>query len=169
MPIKQDRVISIIAAAQDYQQALTRLVGYVQDATGPGAFGTAQERLDILSSQAQIIILLKDPLHSAGILEAERTYFKRNARRNIAAAKWQAKDRQERKLGIQRTKRHYDHTGLPDKRPGAPSPEAIEHGSIHVIQPGERPDLDAEIEALTGQNMAETEGLVEAEPGQEQS
>lgn len=177
MAITQERIIGILNAAQDYQQALQRLSDAIKDATGPQAQGSPEDRLSMLSMQSQIVMLLKDPLRSAAILESERVYFKRNARRNIAAAKWQANERRLAKLGIKREKKTYKpDKPTQDSRPHAPDPASMPTGAIRVIKPGERTDLDLEIEqfrAIEGldepgpETEAGDDSLVEAEEGQE--
>lgn len=102
MPIPQDRVIAIINAGMDYEQALKRLMEFINMEVKDVYLGkqSSSEALDKIAAMDQLFLLLKKPLESPATLKIEYAYFKRNYSRNIAASKWQAKTREKKRLGI---------------------------------------------------------------------
>lgn len=170
MPITQDRMIALISAARDYKQALTRVTTAISNASTRVSLGQSslQEAFGEICNYEQIVLLLQDPLNSPSVIEIEAAYFKRNARRNIAAAKWQAEDRALKAQGITPARKSYKpDKQVPTYRPAAPDHSSPEHGIIREIAPGSRPDLDA----LIAEELARQETvplLIETEEGQKE-
>lgn len=168
MPITQDRMIALISAGRDYKQALDRVTNAIGANVKRAREGMVSptEALFELEMYEQVILLLNDPLKSASIIEIEAAYFKRNARRNEAAAAWHKEDREAKARGEKPFRKAYKpDKGLPDNRPHAPMPATVPSGLIREIKPGERPDLDAEIAAALGEDQPK-DALVQADDGQ---
>jgi hypothetical protein len=92
MPITQARMIALINAAGDFEQALNAGVAMVKTHQQYVAQGTmsAGDALTYLGTLIQPLGLLSNPIGSNTILTTERRHFKSNARANISAAKRQA-------------------------------------------------------------------------------
>lgn len=95
MAIKQERMLALIAAGQDYRTALHKLVKLIEteDSGVQSKTQTAEEALLSIVSNANELFLLEHPLDSTQVIVIEAAYFKSNQRRNMAAADWQANKR----------------------------------------------------------------------------
>jgi hypothetical protein len=80
MPITQNRMLALISACQDYQQALLELGQRLITALGEGT----PETLEPLAEQPQL--LLRRPVETTTTLRLEIAHFKRNERRNVRIA-----------------------------------------------------------------------------------
>lgn len=97
MPITQDRMISVIIAARDYQQALQQAERYAKQAIDAvqlkqaDAF-TELSRITMLITETS---LLREPIHSATTILLEEKHFKHVKGRNARRADKQAKQRMD--------------------------------------------------------------------------
>ncbi len=84
MPITQDRMLSLLAAGEDYQQALERYWVVAQSTRQRVAAGqiTAQQGFDLLAIETRPEWLLKYPYDSPAVLKLEHLHFKRESKRN---------------------------------------------------------------------------------------
>lgn len=153
MPIKQDRMLKLISAGQDYRQALDKLIKLIEVEQHGQMSGTQTpaEALDHIVLTAQVVFLLHTPGESQATLEIEAAYFKTNQRRNVKAAEWQARKRLRRGEGLPVLAR------------------AISTNDPHYLPRNKR--LDAEIaEFDAGQKALATQSddgdLIQAEEGQ---
>src|SRR5258708_19099946 len=98
MPITQDRMIALLNAGIDYQQAFDRSIEILKEEFEKGENGEitweqAAWNMHILVSPTG---LLAKPIQSYSIIQVERAHWRSNARRNINAAKRQEQKRLER-------------------------------------------------------------------------
>lgn len=103
MPIAQSRIISVIAAAEDYQQALLvlRERAFVISKNLRDKAVSAEDALSgLLFDLQNPATLLKFPLESAATVADEKSHFRANAKRNDSAAKLAEKKR--RRLGVRK-------------------------------------------------------------------
>lgn len=91
MPITQQRMIELIHAGEDFQQALTLAESLVQSAYSRASSGqtTHQAELDQLGAQIVASLLLRDPIDSASALAVEASHFRRVQKHNSRAARQQ--------------------------------------------------------------------------------
>ena len=95
MPIKQERMIALIRAGEDFQQALRKLRAMIVSASTSAAGGglppaTALQNLEIMSQEA---MLMDNPVESVLTLREESQHFAKRAARNSRDA---AKQRRKR-------------------------------------------------------------------------
>jgi hypothetical protein len=97
MPITQDRVIAILNAAQDYEQALSRAVGLIRTHAQQAKDGviTWQEAMETTMMLVSAGALLTRSITTNKTLAAERQHFKDFARRNERSARRMAEKRSE--------------------------------------------------------------------------
>lgn len=95
MPITQDRMIALINAGLDFEQAVATAAGVVAKAVAEfkGGIISAEQALGDIEIRVTRNVLLQQEARSLATLMAERQHFKSNASRNRANAKWQAKKR----------------------------------------------------------------------------
>lgn len=88
MPITQDRMLSLIGAAQDYEQALTGLVETINSFHTRALRGelSVEDALSSLAANSHPGMLLKYPLDTPVVLRIEATHFAREKRRNARKA-----------------------------------------------------------------------------------
>lgn len=150
MAISQSRLISLIAAADDYRQALFSLKEQafalsrnVRERTiSPSA------ALDgLLIELQQVESRLKFPIQSTATLAEERAHFRSNAKRNESAAK-RAK-RKRREAGMKE---------MPPTRLGLMVQPNLQPGQTQFVSAINTKSLDAEVEAaLAEQRLKEME------------
>lgn len=176
MPITQARMISLIGAAQDYQQALARLAERIEQYGLDTERGTISHRqaLEILRLESQPHLVLSFPLESPVIIGTEAKHFKLNGRRNARKAANLRENREHEKLGLPKPDRgdgrqdkyHQTKTKqiLPDAVPdlGATAPEYLpgswaEKTAVQRAQFGGKTDIlpEDELEFEPGQPDAE--------------
>ncbi len=92
MPITQERMIAVINAGVDCMQGLDKLSSLIATETKLVHNGqqTAEQALEHLSHSANPAWLLSKPVETKVTLLSEHNYFRRNAGRNRANARWQA-------------------------------------------------------------------------------
>lgn len=98
MPISQARIIALINAGTDFEQALYTAVRLIQSECANHKAGrvAAEGALSNIRNMIQPVGLLSNPLNSPKILALEKRHFEQNARRNNrAAAKMAAKRKGE--------------------------------------------------------------------------
>ena len=103
MPITQNRIIAVINAATDYQQAHNRIRELIQTQLGHAREGraTALECLEFIAATSiHDSAFLLNPIETTRALEVEREHFRRNARGNVYNTARVARYRERKKLGI---------------------------------------------------------------------
>jgi hypothetical protein len=127
MPITQERVIAILNAAQDYEEALSTALSLTAQFCHAAAKGekTWQEALEQLRGLHNLRGLLTRPLTSAKTLAVERAHFKKHARENDAAAARAARKRRRETFSPVRMKKqsfgvHQDYIEHTPARTSAP-------------------------------------------------
>lgn len=172
MPITQDRMIAVLNAAQDYEQALQRAVALIRTHAQQAKDGviTWQEAMEntvmLVSAQA----LLTRTITTNKTLGAERQHFKAFARRNERSAKRMKEKRNEfgptrdtkrQQLGI-----HQDYLEfVPAERTTAPreiSREGRLYGSLLDDVDRIMPQQAQQTQGLSPETMAEIEHQSEA-------
>jgi len=100
MPITQARVIAIINAGLDYQQALDKAIAKVSTEVRRVLAKqiSAQEAISEISVFCERQWLLLDEASSFATLSMERSHFKSHMKKNESAAKWQREYR--RRMGV---------------------------------------------------------------------
>lgn len=149
MAITQQRMVELIRAGQDYQQALEKLMRLVALDIKDVRNGkkTPLEAIDSISLYDQLFLLLSDPLKSATTLKLEAEYFRRNFNRNKAAAIWQANSRARRGLGAG--------ASAPAPRPRPPTKLALDLD----------PDTQAELDGTAGEDFPANQPLFPGDTG----
>src|ERR1700687_138592 len=94
LPISQVRMIALINAAEDYQQAYHRLLSLIRSAAKVDTVGALR---DLDTQTCDMINILKNPARSPVIIDQERRHFRVNKRRNERNA-----ERQEVRASIAR-------------------------------------------------------------------
>lgn len=163
MPILQTRMIALIAAGKDYQQALRRLVNVIEreehDAQEAMEDDNLEHRSEKLSNAiqniltgAQELFLLKSPLDSGRVLDLEEAHFNRSKKRNIKSREWLQDARADGRYRTGESK-------------GTTRAQTADKTTKHS-----RPDLDAEVDAEHKRTHQEVESdgvnLIAAEDGQ---
>lgn len=99
MPITQERMLSLIAAADDLQQAVESAALFVKSALDTALrTGDYQRQLEGLASDISLHLLLLNPASTIATIAVERRHFAINKSRNESARRWHAKKRGD--LGI---------------------------------------------------------------------
>lgn len=97
MPISQTRMIALIRAGRDFEQALqtaeTLTQRYSAEAADPHQPLSAEQALGMLSTLVSRVGLCSNYTESLVTLAVEERHFTTNASRNDAAARWQARQR----------------------------------------------------------------------------
>lgn len=127
MPITQNRMIAVLNAALDYEQALLTacsLAAQMHEAAATGE-KTWQEALDGLRAMLSLRGLLTRPLTSTTTLAVERSHFRRHKMENEAARVRAAEKRALNAIGPVREKKqrqgeHQDYIELVKQRTTAP-------------------------------------------------
>lgn len=103
MPITQPRMLSLIAAAQDFRDGLFKLCQTIHAQAYSISQGqkTPSQAMSELTALAMPQYFLDDPLNSAAIVETERKHFQRVAKDNRRAA-----DRQTLRRGGKKAEEH---------------------------------------------------------------
>lgn len=84
MPITQDRMLALISAAADYQQALQRACKFVSDAQHSIRLGADPiETVEELAGLIKEAGLLRNPLKSHSTILLEEQHFKKEKHKNI--------------------------------------------------------------------------------------
>ena len=134
MPITQSRMIALINAASDFEEALFQSCRLVR--TERQLFKTgnksAEEALEIIAATLDEKFMLSDPMNSAKVLGIERAHFKST----LVARNNRARDKQE---VIRRGQSHTTGHRLQRQAPTAP----------HTLEgmPHNTGNIDAEVEA----------------------
>ena len=117
MPITQDRMLALIAAGEDYQQALAQareLITTNRNRVLDGQI-SPQDAINLLSQFIVPELLLKSPSRSESTLYIERKHFNSNAARNERAKfrKDRQRHRPKRAEHSSRQSPHYTPTNSP--------------------------------------------------------
>lgn len=107
MPITQPRMLSLLGAAQDYQQTMDKLFELVQETRARVESGeiTLEQGFNLLAVQIRPELLLQFPYQSPVVIQQEIAHFKREARRNARKAQKLRENRQAARLGLPRPER----------------------------------------------------------------
>lgn len=163
MPITQSRVIAIISAALDYQQASTAFTAVIRQQGRHVASGrmTPAEALEaILAYAEQPTGFLQRPIESATTIAVEHRHFTSHARANAYAADRMARSR-ARQHGITPPTRQASATTAP------PAPLRVQTNSTPA--PLDPDDTWADIGPLLGSGLNEADRRAidaEIEPSQ---
>lgn len=125
MPITQPRMIALLNAAIDYQQAFDAAVGLLERElqraiSGQLTWEGAARNMELLVKHQG---MLTHPIQSYSIIQVERAHWRSHARRNINAAQRQAQKRASQGGGVKRPQRTGPRTQfveLPAARSTAP-------------------------------------------------
>lgn len=177
MPITQSRMISLINAALDYQQAFSRAKECIAREHSYATSGviSPEGALHNIESFVQEIGMLSHPVESPLIIASERRHFRANAAKNRASRKWQEKHRRELGLppakSIEETSNPYNEPFLPpDTAPQSiTSPAPLLSGSIYdqVHNPpkaGSNTRTSHNLISADPDTLAEISGTFEPEP-----
>ena len=107
MPITQERILSLLAAAVDYQQALERywiIAQSTRQRVGAGQL-TPQQGFDLLAIETRPEWLLQHSYDSPAVIKLEQLHFKREAKRNTRKAAKARENRDADKRGEPRPDR----------------------------------------------------------------
>lgn len=107
MPITQSRVLSILGAAQDYQQAALQIIDFIAQQVDNVQSGklTAEQAFRLIAIDATPQLILKYPNESEQVLRDELKHFRRHVRENTRKAEKMRINRECDKLGIPRPDR----------------------------------------------------------------
>lgn len=133
MPITQNRILALIDAARDYQQAWRKAVQFFagQASAIQAGLTTHEQAWAQLAIIMQSHIALESPITTTETLARETEHFRTAFKKNIQSAKWQRTKRglnpQAKEYGLdstQQAKQKSKHFSNPIKQPGTgPEPE----------------------------------------------
>lgn len=155
MPIKQDRMLSLLAAARDYQLGLEKFFEMGQDIRGRVANNelTAKQALDLLIPGIRPELLLRFPYESPTVIMLESRHFAKERKRNERKAQKLRENRQAARLGLPR----------PERGNGAasgPQGAARIAAKLDDIRP-----LPSATAALPGEAESELDQMIQLDPG----
>lgn len=168
MPILQSRMIALIDAGKDYQQALRKLIRQIEFADIEAQKLGTEPSLSLLNEElkgivqgivvsAQELFLLKHPLDSGRVLDLEEAHFCASKTRNEASKRWIQRKRAD---GL------YTQTSAKPKTKRKQRGEAATTNSYsHIDEEIRQHERDEERKEAGEENS----NLVEAEEGQEET
>lgn len=100
MPITQARMLSVLAAARDYQQALNRVGDYIEQSLLEHEKGrlTIEQCITRILTHSRPSLLLAHPEQSYEVISKETAHFSRERRRNERKAEKLREDRMDKAL-----------------------------------------------------------------------
>lgn len=165
MPITQTRMIALIAAARDLEQAFDGMIMLVHTEFTLAQHGqkTWQEAAASISNMLRKETLLQRPAQTLQIIAVEDYHFKRTASANDIKAKSMARKRRKHECGRADTN---PDTLVPE--PTVPSDELQSRGLIPEpkpakIDPETKAKIDAEIDAALARDEQEANSPIEIE------
>lgn len=107
MPITQSRMLSLLAAARDYQQALARVTDYIDQSINDISRGrkTPEQALNSILANSRPGLLLMHPTESPTVLQLETVHFTRERKRNERKAEKARENRMAQYLGVPKPNR----------------------------------------------------------------